>query len=124
MSLVCAGRWLCATALLCLATAAQSLAPADALALVSGETDDRIATLNRLAAAPDPLTAALIQAIADERVRVLPQRVLILQNDTAVDAVTGEALRQVPDEAQEVMVNNRLRSALETALAGIDLLGG
>jgi len=123
ISLLRASRWLAATALLCLATAAHALTAADALALVSGETDDRIATLNRLATEPDAKTAALIQAMADERVQVYQQRVLIVQDSVAVDAVTGETLAVVPDEADEVMVNNRLRSAMETALAGMDLFG-
>jgi urea transport system permease protein len=116
-----AAQWLCATAVLCLATAAHALTPADARALVSGDTDDRITTLNRLATEPDPKAAALIQAMADERVRVAGERVLIVQDSSATDAVTGEAFSAVPDEADDVMVNNRLRSALETALAGLDL---
>ncbi|HEX5737700.1 MAG TPA: urea ABC transporter permease subunit UrtB, partial [Hydrogenophaga sp.] len=41
--------------------------------------------------------------------------------DTVTDAVTGEPAT-LPAEAQEVGLNNRLRGALETALAGLDLL--
>ena len=103
--------------------AAHALTPADALALVAGETDDRITTLNRLASGSDDKAAALIQAMADERVRVVGERVLMVQGESAVDAVTGEALASVPEEAEDVMVNNRLRSAMETALAGMQLFG-
>jgi urea transport system permease protein len=115
-------RTLCALGLLC-GLPAHALTPADALALVAGDTSDRINTLNRLATEPDEKASALIKAMADENVRVDGERVLIVQGDGAVDAVTGEALASLPDSAEDVMINNRLRSAMETALAGMDLFG-
>jgi urea transport system permease protein len=115
-------RTLCALWLLC-SLPAQALTPADALALVAGDTGDRITTLNRLATEPDPKASALIQAMADESVRVDGERVLIVQGEGAVDAVTGEVLATLPEAAEDVMINNRMRSAMETALAGMDLFG-
>src|SRR5690606_38041799 len=41
--------------------------------------------------------------------------------DRARDAVSGETLA-LPEGAEEPMINNRLRGALQTALAGLDLL--
>jgi urea transport system permease protein len=104
-------------------SAAHALTPADALALVDGDTDVRIDTLNRLAAEPDDKAAALIKAMSDEAVRVQGERVLIVEGDGAIDAVTGEKLAALPDEAADIMINNRLRSAMENALAGMELLG-
>jgi urea transport system permease protein len=103
--------------------AAHALTPADALALVDGDTDVRIDTLNRLAAEPDDKASALIKAMSDEAVRVQGERVLIVEGDGAIDAVTGEKLAALPDEAADIMINNRLRSAMENALAGMELLG-
>ena len=111
--------WLALTA-----TQAHALSPADALSLVSGGSTDRIATLNRLATAKDEQAAALIRALADEAVRVEGEQVLILQADgSAKDAVTGESLA-ASEYAEEPLLNNRLRGALATALAGMDLVGG
>ena len=109
---------------LCLAagTSAHALTPADALALVDGDTDVRIDTLNKLAAEPDEKASALIKAMSEEAVRVQGERVFIVVDEAAVDAVTGEKL-PLPDDASEVMINNRLRSAMESALAGMDLVG-
>ena len=109
---------------LCLAagTSAHALTPADALALVDGDTDVRIDTLNKLAAEPDEKASALIKAMASEAVRVQGERVFIVVDEAAVDAVTGEKL-PLPDDASEVMINNRLRSAMESALAGMELVG-
>ena len=56
-------RWLrSCVLLLCLigAASAHALTPADALALVEGDGDARIATLNRLAAEPDDQAQALM----------------------------------------------------------------
>lgn len=101
---------------------AHALTPADALALVDGDTDVRIDTLNKLAAEPDEKASALIKAMSDEAVRVQGERVFIVLDDGAVDAVTGEKL-PLPDDAGDVMINNRLRSAMESALAGMELVG-
>lgn len=103
------------------ASAAHALTPADALALVDGDTDVRIDTLNKLAAAPDEKASALIKAMSEEAVRLQGERVFIVVDDAAVDAVTGEKL-PLPDDAGDVMINNRLRSAMESALAGMELV--
>ena len=105
------------------AMAAHALTPADALAVVDGDTDTRIDTLNRLAADPDEKAAALIKAMSAEAVRVQGERVLLIDGDGAIDAVTGEKLATLPEDASDIMINNRLRSAMETALAGMELVG-
>ena len=102
---------------------AHALTAADALALVDGDTDTRIDTLNRLAAEPDEKASALIKAMADEAVRVQGERVLIVDGDGAIDAVTGEKLATLPEDAGDIMINNRLRGAMDNALAGMELLG-
>jgi urea transport system permease protein len=103
--------------------AAHALTAADALALVDGDTDARIDTLNRLAAEPDDRATALIKAMADEAVRVQGERVLLVDGDGAIDAVTGEKLAALPEDASDIMINNRLRSAMDNALAGMELVG-
>jgi urea transport system permease protein len=115
---------LCALWLLVGVTSAHALTPQDALQLVSGDSDARIATMNRLASAKDEKAAALIRALADQTVRIQGEQVLIQQDDgSAIDAVTGAAVA-LPEYAEEPMLNNRLRGALDTALAGMELVGG
>ncbi|PKO64375.1 MAG: urea ABC transporter permease subunit UrtB [Betaproteobacteria bacterium HGW-Betaproteobacteria-16] len=103
------------------ANVAQALTPADALALVEGSASDRVETLQRLTVAPDARAAALIRAMAAQNARLHEERVYLVDGDVVTDAVTGEPAT-LPAEAQEVGLNNRLRGALETALAGLDLL--
>jgi len=100
---------------------AQALTPADALALVEGSASDRVETLQRLTVAPDDRAAALIRTMATGDARLHEERVFLVNGDAVTDAVTGEPAA-LPTEAQQVNLNNRLRSALETALAGLDLL--
>ena len=115
------------TALLALCLSAFSLAHAleldDAMALADGDSDTRIETLQKLAASDDARAQALVRALADEAVQVQGERVLVVRDGQATDAVTGEAVA-LGEDASEVTINNRLRGALETALAGMDLLTG
>lgn len=112
------GLWL---ALALGANMAQALTPADALALVEGGASERIETMNRLVVEPDERAATLIRAMAARNVRVAGEQVFIVDGDAAMDAVTGESLA-LPAEAQDIMLNNRMRGAMETALAALDLL--
>lgn len=112
---------LCGVVLGLLSGAAQALTPADARALADGDTGERIEALNRLATQPDARAAALIRALAAEQVRLQDERVLIVQGEGAIDASSGEAVA-LTEAAEDVMLNNRMRGALQTALAGLDLL--
>jgi urea transport system permease protein len=117
-------RWMFGVLLgLMASTAAHALTPEDAMSLVAGGSDERIATLNRLASEPDPKAAELIRALADQTARIQGERVLILQDETAQDAVTGEPVT-LDEYAEEPMLNNRMRGALDFALAGMELAGG
>jgi urea transport system permease protein len=119
-------RWLrFCLALLCLigAASAHALTAADALALAAGDGDARIAAINRLAAEPDERTLALLQALGNGAVKVQGQQVLVIADDgSATDAVTGAAVT-LADDAEDSMVNNRLRGALDAALSLRDLFG-
>jgi urea transport system permease protein len=117
-------RWL-AVALLGLAfsSAAKALSPDDAMALVAGDSDSRIATLNRLSTASDAQAATLIRAMADGAVRMQEGQVIIVRDEQATNAVTGASVA-LDEYAEEPMLNNRLRGALDFALAGMELAGG
>lgn len=118
------GRWLRgwgAAGLLGVAALAHALTVDDALTLAAGSGDERIAVLNRLVADDDAQALALIDALADDAVKVQGGRVLIVAADgSARDAVTGEGAEVQPD-AEDAMVNNRLRGALATAKAAHEL---
>ena len=114
---------LLAAALLTFTGTAQALTAADALLLATGDNDERIALMSQLSARDDAQAHALIRALGEDRVRIQEETVLIANDDQAVDAVSGAPVR-LTDMAEDASVNNRLRGAIEVALAGVDVLRG
>jgi urea transport system permease protein len=105
---------------LALSLASHALTADQALHIVSGDSDDRIAALNEVAAAGDVALAPLVQAILADEVKVAGGRALIVRGDKVTDAATGAAAT-LPDNAEDVVNNNRMRRELESALASLAL---
>ena len=99
--------------------AAHALSPEDAWALAEGDNATRIEALNRLALSDSQRAHELIRALAREAVQVQGQQVLIVENGRWIDAATGAAVDGTG--AVAVMLNNRMRNALEQTLAVLDL---
>jgi urea transport system permease protein len=99
---------------------AQALTAQQALAIASGDNDARIAALNDAAAAADPRVAILAQALLDDEVKVAGGQVYIVHDGKATLAATGAAAT-LPDGAEDVTNNNRMRGALDAALASLKL---
>lgn len=112
-------HFLLAIALLA-AGSAHALTAAEAKAIAAGETDARIEALNKAVAAADDKTAAFIQALSDEAVKVDGDKVFIVRDGKATDPVTGAAAT-VPDAAEDVVINNRMRGELDSAAAALKL---
>ncbi len=96
--------WLSA---LVLAAPVQALTPAQALALAKGDAESRIAALNALVAVPDA-------------VKVTDSAVFIIKDGKGFDPVTGVEVA-VPEAAEDVINNNRMRTELGAALALVGL---
>ncbi len=90
--------------------------------LAFGESDDKVEAIAALVAAGTPQAAAILQALADGELVTSGKRVLVVKGDAAVDAVTGERLAAVPDDKEDILVNNRLRRELGGALAALRLV--
>ena len=107
------------TALL-LSSGAHALTQDEARAMAAGETDARIEALNRAVAAGDERTAAFIQALIDDAVKVAGDKVFIARDGQGFDPVTG-APSPLPADAEDVINNNRMRGELDTAMAALKL---
>lgn len=112
--------YLLSLAALLLAAPAQALTPAEAQAIAIGDTDARITALQQAVLNPDEGKVALLQALADDAVKVAGGKVYIVRDDKAADAATGEAVT-LPDDAEDVINNNRMRGEIDTALAVLKL---
>ena len=100
---------------------ALALTAEQARALTLGDTDARISALQKALAAPDAQTAAFLQAMADDAVKVNGPQVLIVRDGQATNPVTGEATA-LPDSAEDVINNNRMRGEIDAALSALQLL--
>ncbi len=104
----------------CLPWTAAAVTAEQAQLLAEGDGDERVAVVMQLAASPVAADHALVRALADEAVQVQGSQVLVVRDGTSRDAVTGQTV--TPNEqAEDLVVNNRLRAALDTALAGMDV---
>jgi len=50
------------------------------------------------------------------------KRVLIVKGNAGTDAITGAKISPLPDDREDITVNNRLRRELGTALAALKLV--
>ncbi len=114
-------RLLILFASLALLSPAFALTPELARALAEGDTDSRVAALDQALASPDDAQAvALIQAIADGEVKVSASGVFVVRDGKGHDPVSGAEVA-LPDDAEDVVNNNRMRRELGVALAALKL---
>jgi len=108
--------------LLAFAPSARAL-DADAVTkLASEDAAVKVQAIASLASAADPAALPVLEALRDGNLSVTPEgRVLIVDGGSAKDALTGEALATVPESAQSVGINNRVRGALDSALSAFAL---
>ena len=123
MSLVWLGRVL--PRLLCfvlLATvgAAFALTPDQAVRIAAGESEGRLAALNEVVLAVDPALGPYLQAILADEVKVAGGKAYIVRDGKATEAATGGAAT-LPEGAEDVVNNNRMRREFEGALAALKL---
>ncbi len=120
-TLICkAGLALCLLAGSLLAQARPS--PELVMQIATGDNDAKIAALNAIAASADPEARPLLEALRDDNLKSLAgKQAIIYDGETATDAITGAKLAKVPEELDDVVTNNRVTSALEAALAALDI---
>ncbi|MBI2772671.1 MAG: urea ABC transporter permease subunit UrtB [Burkholderiales bacterium] len=107
-------------AVLWTAASAHALTAAEAKAIASGETDARIEALNKAVATADDKTAAFIQALTDDAVKLAGDKAFIVRDGKPTDPVTGAATA-MPADAEDVINNNRMRGELDSAMAALKL---
>ncbi|MDA8450521.1 urea ABC transporter permease subunit UrtB [Acidovorax sp. NCPPB 3859] len=112
---------LIACLLLCAAMQAQALTAEAARAMAAGDTDERIAALQQAVATPDEATVAFIRAMADDAVKIAGGRAIVVKDGKGADPVTGAPV-SVPDDAEDIVNNNRMRGEFDTALASLQLM--
>jgi urea transport system permease protein len=104
-----------------IANNAYALTADEAKGIAIGDGDARIEALRASIVGADNKTAQFIQALSDDAVKVVAGKPVIVKDDKAVDPITGTETT-LPDTAEDVMNNNRMRGEIDTALAALKLL--
>ena len=112
-------RFLLVLLLACTAQA-HALTDAEARAMAIGDSDARIEGLNKAITTADARTAAFLQALAEDAVKVSGDKVVVVRDGQGTDPVTGKPVA-VPDDAEDVVNNNRMRGEIDEALAALQL---
>jgi urea transport system permease protein len=105
---------------LLIAAHAHALTPDEVKGMAIGETEARVEALTKAAAKADEKTAAFIQALSDDAVKTKGDKVFVMKDDKAFDAITGAEV-PLPADAEDVINPNLMRSELDNALAALKL---
>jgi urea transport system permease protein len=127
LSFVSSFVWMCwAALLLCVsAGSAQALTAEQARGMAAGDSDARIAAIRTAVASGDAALAPFLQALLDDEVKLVGERVFVIAGGQVreVRDASGAALPALPEGAEDVINNNRLRREISAALAALALLG-
>ena len=92
--------------------------------LATGDFGARIAAIEAIGAGGGEDARRLIAALEAGELGVLDGRVVILTGGTVTDAASGAALEAAANAVDILRVNNRVRRAIGTAKAALDLTAG
>jgi urea transport system permease protein len=111
---------LCALALCCSSIANAKPSAELILKLANEDNDIKVEALNAIAGTADPEALPILQALANDGLKVVGgKQVLIVDGDKITDAVSGQVLPALPADAEDIVTNNRVSSALDAALASL-----
>jgi urea transport system permease protein len=83
----------------------------------------RLEAINALVASGDEAALALLQAMQNGQVKLtLSGRVVVARGDKVFNAATMAPIEPAPEGLEGIVVNNRIRGALDTAIGALKLL--
>jgi urea transport system permease protein len=101
--------------------AAWSLTQAQAVAIAQGDTDDRIAALNKAVADADPALGEFVRAMLSDEVKLADSKAYIYHDGKTTLAGSGDVVT-LPETTEDVVNNNRMRGALEAVQGALKLV--
>jgi urea transport system permease protein len=104
------------------AAPARALDPAVVAKLASDDSAARLEAIDALAASGEEGALTLLQALVDGEVQITPDSRVVIVSDRVLDAVTLAPLDPAPEDYEAVILNNRMRARLESAIGALSLL--
>ncbi len=104
--------------------AGAAIPPAVIEKLALGEGEEKIAAVAEIVKAAEPEGLVFLQSLLDGEVQVVTEKkqMLIVRNGKAVDAVTGAEVTPLPEGLEDVVLPNRVRGEIQTAIAALKLV--
>jgi len=120
---IVARRAVVAFVITCFASHAAAMAPQIIHDLAFGDGDVRDAAIAAVVESGDPRALAVLEAWRDGAARrdSATERVLLVDGERWVDAATGAAITDAAADAEEIIVNKRLRRELDGAISALRL---
>ena len=103
------------------ATRVQAIAPELVRDLAFGENEAKVKAIAGVVASGDGGALPLLQALQDGEVQTAGERALQVKGNSAIDLATGKAVEPLPETRDDVVLNNRVRRELATAIAALKL---
>jgi urea transport system permease protein len=92
------------------------------LLLIEGEENEpRIAALDMISKNADVSAIPYLQAILDDSIKIKENSIYQVGESEVTDAITGKPA-ELPEDAQDVVNNNQMRSEIEATIAALNLL--
>ena len=99
-----------------------AIAPEVVRDLALGDNDAKAKAIGALAASGDAAALPLLQALLEGQVQTVGDaQVLLIKGDSASDLVSGQTVAPLPENRDDVIINNRIRKELGTAIAVLKL---
>ena len=115
-------RRLAAVLLVASSSTVAAVAPETIRDLAFGDSDVKIKAIGALLASGDESASSLLEAlVAGEVQTVGDDRVLQVKGDTATDLLTGKAVSPLPENRDDIVINNRVRREIGAASAALKL---
>ena len=89
--------------------------------LALGENDAKVKAMGALVATGSEGALEVLQALQDGEIQTAGDTVLRIKGDKATDLATGNAVVPLPPSRDDVVLNNRVRRELATAIATLKL---
>ena len=89
--------------------------------LAADDSDQKIAAIHALVRTAGTEAIPVLKALSQNTLYVAGQKMLIIEDGHAIDAVSGEQITPVPENPDAVTINNRVRGKLADVLALLKL---
>ena len=90
--------------------------------LAADDNEAKIEAINKLVAEGDPAAVPLLKAMQEAALQLAGSRLVIVGDDAVKDAVSGQTIEPAPEKLETVIINNRVRGVLDSAVAALQLL--